>query len=58
MDSETVSVKIGRRTYDRIKALAEADYRPIRSTIELLLADALTRRSEGFREQNQVSVGS
>ena len=45
MDTETVSVKIGKDAYERVKALAEADYgRSIRSTIELLLDDALARR--------------
>ncbi len=48
MDSETVSVKIGKDAYERVKALAEADYgRSIRSTIELLLDEALLQRGYG-----------
>ena len=46
MDTETISVRIGKDVYDRIVAIAEAEYRPIRGQIELLLADALQRRRQ------------
>ncbi len=53
MDNATVSVKIGKDVYERIKARAEADYgRSIRSMIELLVGEAL--RNEAPERQAQV----
>ncbi len=60
MDSQTVSVKIGKDAYERVKALAEADYgRSIRSTIELLLDFAMsTSASVGERGFMEVKAST